>query len=100
MTTVRGTLRSTETVESEASASTVSDARAAAVAGLDLVNNDLLQLNTVASKATGESTVRAIARSRATRSHEASGPNYEAAAQAFRDSVPEGWQVLSITATD
>ena len=100
MTTVRGTLRSTETVESEASASTVSDARAAAVTGVDLVNNDLLQLNTVASKATGESTVRAIARSRATRQHKASGPTYEAAAQAFRDTVPDGWQVLSIVSTD
>ncbi|WP_144763001.1 hypothetical protein [Curtobacterium sp. 9128] len=92
MATVRGTLRSTETRESEGSGDTIGDARIAATAALDLDGFELLQVTTVTSKATGESTVRAVARSTATREHEATGPTYEAALQAFRASIPEGWQ--------
>ncbi|MCE0459404.1 hypothetical protein [Curtobacterium flaccumfaciens] len=100
MTTVRGTLRSTETQESEASGPDIGTAREAALAALDLVAFELQQANTVNSKATGESTIRAVARSRATRAREASGPTYEAALQAFRASAPDGWQVQSVRAAD
>ena len=100
MTTVRGTLRSTEIRESEASAPDTSTARAAALEQLDLTTFELQQANTVAGSPGGQTTVRAIARSRATRSHEASGPNYAAARQAFHAGVGDGWQVLHTFVVD
>lgn len=96
MTTLRGTLRSTETRESEGSGDTIGEARAAAIAGLDLDGFELLQVTTVASKATGESTVKALARSKALRPHEATGPDYRATAVAYRESVPDGWQAQNM----
>uniref|UniRef100_A0A942SYE4 Uncharacterized protein n=1 Tax=Neobacillus citreus TaxID=2833578 RepID=A0A942SYE4_9BACI len=96
MTTLRGTLRSTETRESEGSGDTIGDARAAAIAALDLDGFELLQINTVTSKATGESTVKAVARSTALRPHEATGPTYDAALEAYRSSVPDGWQAQNV----
>lgn len=63
MTTVRGTLRSTETRESEASAPDTSTARAAALEQLDLTTFELQQANPVAGSPGGQTTVRAIARS-------------------------------------
>ena len=96
MTTLRGTIRSTETRESEAEGGTISEAREAATAALDLDGFELLQVITVASKATGESTVRATARSRATRPHEAAGTSYAAALAAFHASVPDGWQAQHV----
>ena len=96
MTTLRGTLRSTETREAEGSGDTIGEAREAAIAALDLDGFQLLQVNTVTSKATGESTVKAIARSSALRPHEATGANYDAALAAYRNSVPEGWQAQNM----
>ncbi|PCN49481.1 hypothetical protein Csp2054_00505 [Curtobacterium sp. 'Ferrero'] len=96
MTTLRGTLRSTETREAEGSGDTIGEAREAAIAALDLDGFQLLQVNTVTSKATGESTVKAIARSTALRPHEATGANYDAALAAYRNSVPEGWQAQNM----
>ncbi len=96
MTTLRGTLRSTETREAEGSGATIGEAREAAIAALDLDGFQLLQVNTVTSKATGESTVRAIARSTALRPHEATGPSYDAALAAYRSTVPEGWQAQNM----
>lgn len=100
MTTVRGTLRSTETIESEGSGSNIPEARAAALAGLDTDRFELLQANVVTSRATGESTIKAIARSREVREHEASGPSYDAAMRSFRESAPQGWQVQRVKAVD
>jgi hypothetical protein len=93
---VRGTIRSTETREAEASGNSAGEARGAAIGQLDLDGFELLQAITVTSKATGEATIRAVARSTATRPHEATGPNYEAARQAFLASVPEGWQAQDL----
>lgn len=96
MTTLRGTLRSTETREAEGSGDTIGQARKAAIAALDLDGFQLLQVGTVTSKATGESTVKAVARSTALRPHEATGANYDAALAAYRNTVPEGWQAQNM----
>ncbi|KTR08952.1 hypothetical protein [Curtobacterium luteum] len=96
MTTLRGTLRSTETREAEGSGDTIGEAREAAIAALDLDGFQLLQVGTVTSKATGESTVKAVARSTALRPHEATGANYDAALAAYRNTVPEGWQAQNM----
>lgn len=95
---MNGTLRSTEMQESEASGPDTGTARGAALAALDLTAFELQQANTATSKATGETTIRAVARSRETRPHEASGPTYDAALQAFHASVPDGWQVQHVKA--
>jgi hypothetical protein len=96
VTTLRGTIRSTETREAEAEGGTIGEAREAATGALDLDGFELLQVITVASKATGESTVRATARSKATQPHEATGPSYAAALAAFNASVPDGWQAQHV----
>jgi hypothetical protein len=96
VTTLRGTIRSTETREAEGSGDTIGEARAAATGALDLDGFQLLQVITVASKATGESTVRATARSTSTRTHEASAPTYSAALAAFHSTVPDGWQAQHV----
>jgi hypothetical protein len=96
VTTLRGTIRSTETREAEGSGDTIGDARAVATEALDLEGFQLLQVITVESKATGESTVRATARSTSAQTHEASGPNYPAALAAFHSSVPDGWQAQHV----
>ncbi len=98
MSTVRGRLRSTATQTAEGHADDQATARAEALAGLDLTAYELQQANTVTAKASGDITIRAVARSRETRDHEASGSNYDAAMQAFRNSVPDGWSVLYVTA--
>jgi hypothetical protein len=91
VTTLRGTNRSTETREADGSGDTIGEARAAATGALDLDGFQLLQVVTVESKATGESTVRATARSTSTQTHEASGPNYPAAlARSTRPSPTAG----------
>ncbi|WIE81029.1 hypothetical protein [Curtobacterium sp. MCSS17_016] len=100
MTTVRGRIRSTATQTAEGHADDPQTARAEALAGLDLTTNELLQANTVTAKASGDITIRATARSRDTRDHEASGANYAAAMNAFRSSVPDGFSILYITAAD
>ncbi|MBT1674537.1 hypothetical protein [Curtobacterium flaccumfaciens] len=92
MTKVLGTLRSTDTQESEGSGDNISDARQAATAALNLDGFELQQANTVTSKATGETTIKTRARSTATKPHEAIGANYDAALQAYLTSVPKGWQ--------
>jgi hypothetical protein len=100
MTTVRGRIRSTATQTAEGHGDEPQTARAEALAGLDLSTHELLQANTVTAKASGDITISATARSRATRDHEASGPNYAAALNAFRSSVPDGYSILYVTATD
>lgn len=97
---MRGTLRSTETIESDGSGSNIPDAREAALAGLDTERFELQQANVVTSRATGESTIKAIARSREIREHEASGPSYEVAMRSFRETVPEGWQMQRVQVVD
>ncbi|WIE77504.1 hypothetical protein [Curtobacterium sp. MCSS17_016] len=92
MTKVVGTLRSTETQDSEGSGDNISEARQAAIAALNLDGFELQQVNTVTSKATGETTIKARARSTATKPLEASGANYSAALESYRASVLEGWQ--------
>ncbi len=96
MTTLRGTIRSTETREADGFADSVVTAKEVAIANLDLDGFALQQTNALESKATGETTIRATARSTATRPHEASGPDYDAALRAYRESVPEGWQVQHV----
>jgi len=96
VTTLRGTIRSTEVRDSEGFADSVVTAKETAIASLDLDGYALTQANAVESKATGETTIRATARSTATREHEASGPDYASALAAFRDSVPEGWQAQHV----
>lgn len=96
MTTLRGTIRSTETREADGSGDTIGEARDAAVGALDLDGFQLLQVITVESKATGESTVRATARSTAIAEHEAAGPSYSGALAAFHASVPDGWQAQHV----
>lgn len=87
-----GTLRATETQESEGSGDNISEARQAAIAALNLEGFELQQANTVTSKATGETTIKARARSAATKPHAASGANYSAALHAYLTSIPAGWQ--------
>jgi hypothetical protein len=94
VTILRGAIRSTETREAEGD--TIGDARQVATSALDLDGFQLLQVITVSSKAIGESTVRATARSKKTRPHEATGPSYGAALPAFSASVPEGWQAQHV----
>lgn len=96
MTTLRGELRSTATKESEGSGDNIEAARLAAVEALDLHGFELQQVNAVTSKATGETTVRAVARATDTRPHEATGATYDEALQAFRASIPEGWQAQNM----
>ena len=96
MTTLRGELRSTATQESEGSGDNIEEARQAAIAALDLTGFELQQVNALTSKATGETTVRAVARATETRPHEATGRNYGEALQAFRASIPEGWQAQNM----
>jgi hypothetical protein len=93
---MRGELRSTATRESEGSGDDVEAARQAAIAALDLDGFELQQINAVTSKATGETTVRAVARARDTRPHEATGKDYQDALRAFRASIPEGWQAQNV----
>jgi hypothetical protein len=100
VTTVRGTLRSTEIRELEGSAPDTSTARAAALEQLDLTTFELHQANTVAGSPGGQTTVRAITRSRATRSHEASGPNYAAARQETQAAVGDELHVLHTFVVD
>ncbi|MGN8050573.1 hypothetical protein ACTJKO_12875 [Curtobacterium sp. 22159] len=96
MTTLRGELRSTATQEAEGSGDNIEEARAAAIAALDLDGFELQQVNAVTSKATGETTVRAVARARDLKPHEATGRTYDEALQAFRSSIPEGWQAQNM----
>jgi hypothetical protein len=96
VTTLRGELRSTATQESEGSGENIEEARQAAIAGLDLTGFELQQVNAVTSKATGETTVRAVARSTETKPHEATGTDYTDALRAFRAAVPEGWQPQNV----
>ncbi len=96
MTTLRGTLRSTETREAEGSGNSAGEARDAAIGALDLDGFQLLGATTVTSKATGETTIRAVARSTALRPHEATGADYQAALAAFRASVPDGWEAQDV----
>lgn len=93
---MRGELRSTVTREAEGSGDDIESARQAAMAALDLDGFELQQINAVTSKATGETTVRALARARDLKPHEATGNGYEDALRAFRDSVPEGWQAQNV----
>ena len=97
MTTVRGTIRSTNTITADGHADDQSAARANAIAGLELTGYDVVQTNTLASTAAGNITVRAVARSTDIRPHEASGPNYDAALATYLQSVPDGWISLGIT---
>ncbi|MDN4649271.1 hypothetical protein [Curtobacterium sp. PsM8] len=100
MTTVRGLLRSTETISADGHGDDQSTARERAVAGLDLTAHALVQTNTLSAKASGEVTIRAVARSSETRPHEATGPNYAAAIATYRQSIPEGWISLHIVVDD
>lgn len=75
MTTVRGTIRSTNTITADGYADDQSTARANAIAGLERTGYDVVQTNTVSSTAAGNITVRAIAPSTETHLHEAPGPN-------------------------
>lgn len=93
---MRGELRSTATREAEGSGDDIESARQAAIAALDLDGFELQQINAVTSKATGETTVRAVARARDTRPHEATGTDYTDALRAFRASIPEGWQAQNV----
>ncbi len=99
MTTVRATIRSEQTQTADGHDDIVPVARAAAISGLDLAGAELVQANTVSSKASGDVTIRAVARSSETRELEVSGANYESAVAALRAQVPEGWQALSIVVT-
>ncbi|MBF4616310.1 hypothetical protein [Curtobacterium sp. VKM Ac-1376] len=97
MTTVRGTIRSTNTITADGHADDQSTARARAVDGLDLSGYDVVQTNTLSSTAAGNITVRAAARSTEFRPHEAPGPKYDAALAAYLQSIPDGWISLGIT---
>ena len=97
MTTVRGTIRSTNTITADGHADDQSTTRARAVDGLELAGYDVVQTNTLSSTAAGNITVRAVARSTDIRPHEASGPNYDAALKSYLQSVPDGWISLGIT---
>ncbi|WP_027467268.1 hypothetical protein [Curtobacterium sp. UNCCL17] len=97
MTTVRGTIRSTNTITADGHADDQSTARANALAGLDLTGYDVVQTNTLSSTAAGNITVRAVAGSTEIQTHDASGPNYAAALKAYLQSVPDGWISLGIT---
>lgn len=97
MTTVRGTIRSTNTIPADGHADDQSTARARAIDGLDLTGYDVVQTNTLSSTASGNITVRAIARSTEIQPHEASGQNYDAALTVYRQSIPDGWISLLIT---
>ena len=97
MTTVRGTIRSTNTITADGHADDQSTARTRAVDGLDHTGYDVVQTNTLSSTASGNITVRAIARSTEIRPHEASGSSYEVALAAYRQSIPDGWISLHIT---
>jgi hypothetical protein len=96
VTKAAGTLRSTETQQSEGSGANISEARRAAIAALNLDGFGLQQANTVTSKATGETTIKARARSTATKPHEASGANYPDALHAYLTSIYDGWQSQNI----
>ncbi|MGW8431383.1 hypothetical protein ACWGJ9_09675 [Curtobacterium citreum] len=98
MTTVRGRIRSNTTQTAEGHADDPVTARSEALSGLDLAAYELQQANTVTAKASGDITIRAVARSRETRDHEASGRDYASAMQAFRSTVPDGWSILYVTA--
>lgn len=100
MTTLRGTLRSTETKTTEASGASIGEARSAVLAALDLDAYELQRATVQASKATGESVIQAVARSRATKVLEVTGPTYEVAMQTFRSSIENGWQALNVRAID
>ncbi|MBT1665422.1 hypothetical protein [Curtobacterium flaccumfaciens] len=97
MTTVRGTIRSTNTITADGHADDQSTARANAIAGLERTGHNVVQTNTVSSTAAGNITVRAVARSTEIQPHEASGPNYGAARAAYLQSIPDGWISLGIT---
>ncbi|MCS5524765.1 hypothetical protein NY551_18680 [Curtobacterium flaccumfaciens pv. oortii] len=97
MTTVRGVLRSTETVTADGHADDQAAARARAVASLDLSRYELVQASTLSSTASGDITIRAVARSTSTQPHEATGRDYATAIDAYRASIPEGWISLHVT---
>jgi len=63
MTTVRGTIRPTNTITADRHADDQSTARARAVDGLERTGYDVVQTNTLSSTAAGNITVRAVARS-------------------------------------
>ncbi|MCS6586929.1 hypothetical protein NYQ25_18325 [Curtobacterium flaccumfaciens pv. flaccumfaciens] len=97
MTTVRGTIRSTNTITADGHADDQSTARARAVEGLEATGYDVVQTNTLSSTAAGNITVRAVARSTEIQPHEASGSNYAAALAAYLQSIPDGWISLGMT---
>ncbi|MBT1620555.1 hypothetical protein N8D74_17665 (plasmid) [Curtobacterium flaccumfaciens] len=97
MTTVRGTIRSTNTITADEHADDQSTARARAIDGLEATGYDVVQTNTLSSTAAGNITVRAVARSTEIQPHEASAPNDDAALSAYLQSVPDGWISLGIT---
>ena len=97
MTTVRGTIRSTNTITADGHADDQSTARTRAIARLGLTGYTVVQTNTLSATAAGNITVRAIAQSTETRPHEASGPDYTTALAAYLRSIPDGWISLGIT---
>jgi len=97
MSTVRGTIRSTNTITADGHADDQSTARARAVDGLETTGYDVVQTNTLSSTAAGNITVRAVARSTEIQPHEASGLNYAAALATYLQSIPDGWISLGIT---
>ncbi|WIB65491.1 hypothetical protein [Curtobacterium sp. MCBD17_040] len=93
MTTVRGVLRSTITRTGQGHADDQQTARAEAIANTgDLTGFEVTQVSTVSSKASGDITIEATARSTETRPHEASGADYRTAKQQYDATIPDGWQ--------
>ena len=99
MTTVSGTIRSTETRTADGHGDDQSTARNRAIEGAVADGFELVETKTLASKS-GDVTVQATARSTNTAPHEATGPNYAAALAAYRQSIPDGWMSLHVTARD
>jgi len=100
VTTVRGLLRSTATITADGHADDQSTARERALAGLDLTTHDLVQTNTLSATASGDITIRAVARPKDVRPHQATGPNRAAAMDAYRQGIPDGWVSLHILVDD
>lgn len=93
MKTVRGIMRATVTREVEGTADDTAAARATAIASIDMDSYPLIQTGTVTAVG-GQITVHAVTCATATRDHAATGPTHDAAMQAFRSPVPNGWQAV------
>lgn len=99
MTTIRATIRSTETTEVSGSGADTEKLRAELTSRLDGDKWDVTQISTDRKK-DGTFDMRITARSAEVREMTVTGASYAEARSELLGKVPDGWQLLSVRTAD